>query len=147
MQRRSALKWMMGIVSAALMVPFQAMAAIWNKAAFEAVGNQQALTGLQVNQTSISDLITITAPSYAENGAVVQIEVNSLIVGTEGIAILVDKNPTALIANYSFNQSAVPKVITRIKMAETSTVQAVVKVGNQYFSASKMVEVSLGGCG
>jgi predicted secreted protein len=32
-------------------------------------------------------------------------------------------------------------------MAETSTVQAVVKVGSQYYSASKMVEVSLGGCG
>lgn len=147
MQRRSALKWMMGVVSAALMLPFQAIAAIWNKAAFEAVGNQQALTGLQVNQTSISDLITITAPNYSENGAVVQIEVHSLIAGTEGIAILVDKNPTALIANYSFNLGAVPKVITRIKMAETSTVQAVVKVGNQYFSAGKMVEVSLGGCG
>jgi predicted secreted protein len=32
-------------------------------------------------------------------------------------------------------------------MAETSDVQAVVKVGNQYFSAKKRVEVLENGCG
>lgn len=145
--RRQALKQMMAVATGAMLLPLHAMAALWNKAAFEAVGNRQALNGLQVNAEVLSDQIEIIAPKYAENGAVVQIEVHSHIAGTEAIAILVDKNPTALIANYTFSQGVLPRVITRIKMAETSSVQAVVKVGAQYFTVSKHVEVSVGGCG
>ncbi len=86
------------------------------------------------------------APDFAENGAVVQVEVRSRIAGTEAIAILVDKNPTPLIANFMFSNGAEPAVVTRIKMAETSNLQVIVKAGDRYFSAAKQVEVSLSGC-
>ncbi len=145
--RRQILKHLVATLFGVALLPLNAMAALWNKAAFEAIGNRQALNGLQVNSETPSEQIEIIAPKYAENGAVVQIEVYSHIAGTEAIAILVDKNPTALIANYTFGLGVVPRVVTRIKMAETSSVQAVVKVGGQYFTASKHVEVSVGGCG
>jgi sulfur-oxidizing protein SoxY len=137
---------MLGVGAAILWAPIQALAAVWNKAAFEATTSAEAVKGLQVVQEIASKDIEIVAPDFAENGAVVQVEVRSRIANTEAIAILVDKNPTPLIANFMFANGAEPAVVTRIKMAETSNVQVIVKVGEQYFTASKMVEVSLSGC-
>lgn len=137
---------MLGAGAAVLLAPIQALAAIWNKTAFEATTRAEAVQGLEIPAETPSREIEIVAPDFAENGAVVQVEVRSRIVGTEAIAILVDKNPTPLIANFMFSNGVEPAVVTRIKMAETSNVQAIVKVGDQYFSAVKLVEVSLSGC-
>lgn len=146
MQRRSFLQLMLGAGAALLLMPVNALAALWNKAAFEAVTAPEAVKGLDIAQEIPSKDIEIVAPDFAENGAVVQIEVKSRIANTEAIAILVDKNPTPLIANFMFSNGAEPVVVTRIKMAETSNVQVIVKAGDQYFTAMKPVEVSLGGC-
>lgn len=144
--RRNFLQLILGIGATILWVPIQALAAIWNKTAFEAITTPEAIKGLGVTEEIPSKDIEIVAPDFAENGAVVQVEVRSRIPNTEAIAILVDKNPTQLIANFMFSNGAEPSVVTRIKMAETSNVQVIAKVGEQYFTASKMVEVSLSGC-
>lgn len=146
MQRRSFLQMALGACAVLLLAPIHAFAAIWNKAAFEATTKPEAVKGLNITQEIPSQDIEIVAPDFAENGAVVQVEVKSRIANTEAIAILVDKNPTPLIANFIFSNGAEPAVVTRIKMAETSNVQIIVKAGDQYFTARKMVEVSLSGC-
>jgi len=150
MKRRNFIQAVMGGAAAMLLMPINALAAIWNKAAFESTTLEGAVKGLQIpaeNQhTNRSTDIEIIAPDKAENGAVVQIEVTSRIPNTEAIAILVEKNPTPLIANFMFSNGAEPYVVTRIKMAETSDVQAIVKVGNEYFKASRRVEVLENGC-
>ena len=127
--------------------PVRAFAAIWNTPAFQATQVDVALAGLGVGSLKPSSLITVVAPDKAENGAVVQIEVTSNIPNTESIAILVDKSPTSLIAHFKFSHGADSFVITRIKMAETSDVQAIVTADNQYFVAKKRVEVLENGCG
>lgn len=137
---------LMGAGAALLMLPVQALAALWNKAAFEAKTRDEAVQGLAVSSEIPSREIDIVAPDFAENGAVVQVEVRSRIAGTEAIAILADRNPTPLIANFMFSDGTEPVVVTRIKMAETSNLQVIVKAGDRYYSASKMVEVSLSGC-
>ena len=146
MQRRKFIQFLLGAVSVALL-PTRAFAAIWNVSAFQATQADSALAGLGVGSLEPSPLITLIAPDKAENGAVVQIEVISNIPNTESIAILVDKNPTSLIAHFKFGHGADPFVVTRIKMAETSDVQAVIKANNQYFVAKKRVEVLENGCG
>ncbi|MDP2247890.1 MAG: thiosulfate oxidation carrier protein SoxY [Nitrosomonadales bacterium] len=146
MQRRSFLQLLSAFGAVLLIAPINALAAIWNKAAFEATTTPEAVKGLDVAQEIPSKEIDIVAPDFAENGAVVQVEVKSRIPNTEAIAILVDKNPTPLIANFMFSNGAEPSVVTRIKMAETSDLQIIVKAGDQYFTARKMVEVSLSGC-
>lgn len=130
----------------ALMTPVRALAAIWNSAAFEAKDVNGALDGLQVPDEIPSDDIEIVAPERAENGAVVQVEVRSRIPNTEAIAILAEKNPTPLIANFMFFNGAEPFVVTRIKMAETSNIQAIVKSGDKYYIAKRRVEVLENGC-
>lgn len=146
MKRRSMLKGCAALLGVALVAPFRAIAAAWNRAAFEATSVDAALQGLAANKVGPSRDIVLTAPQLAENGAIVQVEVESRLPGTEAIAILADKNPTPLIANFVFHEGAAPFVITRIKLAETTELKAIVKAGGQYYSVARMVEVSKGGC-
>ena len=141
MQRRSFLQCLAGLGAVLMLAPIRALAAVWNSAAFQSKDLKGALAGLQVPAEIPSDDIEIIAPDRAENGAVVQVEIRSRIPNTEAIAILVEKNPTPLIANFMFSNGAEPFVITRIKMAENSDIQAIVKSGDKYYTARRFVEV------
>lgn len=144
MQRRSFLMGMLGML---VLLPLKAFAALWNKSAFEAVRLSEAAGQLNIQDEQPSDAIQIIAPDRAENGAIVQVEVLSKLANTEAIAIFVENNPTPLIANFMFSNGALPFVVTRIKMAETSDIKVVVKVRTQYFTNSKNVVVLENGCG
>jgi len=146
MQRRTFLQLASGVMAAAIMMPLNALAAAWNKTAFQSTDVAGAVAALQIPAAEPSDQIEVVAPDRAENGAVVQIEVRSAIPGTEAIAIFAEKNPTPLIANFIFSNGAEPSVVTRIKMADTAEVRAIVKAGDRYFAAGKTVEVLEDGC-
>jgi len=146
MNRRLLLKSGIALLSMLLIVPLRALAAVWNSQAFAAVQLDQALQGLGVKQIEASDQITLTAPDFAENGAIVQIEVESHIPGTQAIAILAEKNPTALIANFILEPDTKPHIILRIKLGESGALKAVIKAGDQYYVTEKYVEVAKGGC-
>ena len=144
MQRRG---FLLGLFSLVILAPINALAAIWNKAAFETNKLNVAIKNLDIHDEIVSHDIQIIAPDRAENGAIVQVEIKSNIANTEAIAILVEKNPTPLIANFMFSNGAEPSIVTRIKMAETSDIKVVVKAGNQYFTNSRNVVVLENGCG
>lgn len=146
MQRRNFLQACLGI-TCLLLLPLRAFAAAWNKSAFESTTLDGALQGLNVATLESSSEIEISAPAYAENGAIVQVEITSRIANTESIFILAEKNPTPLIAHFTFSNGAEPFVVTRIKMAETADVVTLVKAGDKYYKASRRVEVSENGCG
>lgn len=147
MQRRDFIKLISGAFAFVLASPINALAAAWNKAAFETTKLNEAEKGLEINSENHSHDILIAAPDKAENGAIVQVEVKSNIPNTEAISILVEKNPTPLIAHFKFSNGAEPFVVTRIKMAETSDIKVVVKAGTQYFTNAKNVIVLENGCG
>lgn len=146
MQRRNVLKACAALLVLVVAAPLRVLAAAWNTRAFEAKNLDGVRQGLGVSASENSTQIELIAPQLAENGAIVQVEVLSRIPGTEAIAILVEKNPTPLIANFMFSNGAEPYVITRIKMAETSLLKAIVKADGKYYEASKLVEVSANGC-
>ena len=151
MQRRNFLIMCAGAAMAALISPINALAAAvsqaWNKAAFDAIKLDDASKNLAIGQQMSSKDIDIIAPDRAENGAIVQLEVTSRIPNTEAISVFVEKNPTALIGHFVFSNGALPQLVTRIKMAETSDIKIVVSTGGQYFTASKNVVVLENGCG
>lgn len=134
-------------ISGLLLIPFQVMAAVWNKQAFDATQLDAAIDKLQMNKEELSSEIDITAPEKAENGAVVQIEINSRIPNTEAIAVFVENNPTPLIVNIMLEPAVKARLVTRIKMSDTSNVKVVAKVGNRYFTNSRKVIVLEDGCG
>ncbi len=75
------------------------------------------------------------------------IGVTSAIPKTESIAILIEKNPAMLTANFDIPPGTDPAITTRVKMAQSSNVYALVKADGKYYVASKEIKVTLGGCG
>lgn len=133
--------------SAGLLVPGRALAAQWNKGAFEAKSIADALKGLGAAGVTDSMDILIKAPDIAENGNVVPVEVISQIAGTQSISILAEKNPLPLLAVFEFAEGAQGYASTRIRLGQTSNVRVVVKAGDKYYSAAKEIKVTIGGCG
>jgi sulfur-oxidizing protein SoxY len=138
---------MMTLLASAVLWPLNAFSAAWRHTAFEATQLSQAEQALGITATTPSKLIDIVAPDKAENGAIVQLEIASRIPNTESMSILVDHNPTPLIAKYVFGLGALPQLVTRIKMADTSEIKVIVKADGQYWSATKKVIVLENGCG
>ncbi|MBK1706541.1 thiosulfate oxidation carrier protein SoxY [Halochromatium glycolicum] len=152
-KRRTLLKGSLGVsavgvaVGAGLLTP-SAVLANWPKAAFEAKDTEAALNDLLgSNATETSDEVKIKAPDIAENGAVVPVTVESGVSGAKSISIMAAGNSTPLIASFELGENAVPFVSTRIKMAETADVIAVVQTDSGLLSAAKPVKVTIGGCG
>ncbi len=152
-RRREVLKGtggmaIMGLaIAAGLMKPGSARAEGWNKAAFDTKTLGDAVKALGGGAPAESKDIAITSPDIAENGAVVPFTIFSNLPKTESIAVLVEKNPNILAANFTIPDGTEPWVNTRVKMGQTSNVIALVKADGKYYYASKEVKVTLGGCG
>ncbi|HUW49605.1 MAG TPA: thiosulfate oxidation carrier protein SoxY [Sulfuricella sp.] len=134
-------------IAAGLLRPGQVLAAEWNTAAFNATTTEEAMKIVNVKGAVESKDVQIKAPDIAENGAVVPVEITSKIPGVTSIMIFVDKNQNPLIADFTLSNGTEPYISTRIKMASTSHVRAVVKAGGKAYTASKEVKVTIGGCG
>jgi sulfur-oxidizing protein SoxY len=120
----------------------------WNKQAFDTHTMAEAVKALGGPAPVESKDIMITSPDIAENGAVVPFTITSKIPNTQNIALLIEKNPNILAANFSIPQGTEAWVNTRVKMGQTSNVYALVKGGDgKFYYASKEVKVTLGGCG
>ena len=120
----------------------------WNKNAFEVKSLNDAVKALGGASAAESKEITITSPDIAENGAVVPFTISSKLPNTEAMALLVEKNPNILTANFNIPAGTEPWINTRVKMGQTSNVIALVKTSDGKFHyAAKEVKVTLGGCG
>jgi sulfur-oxidizing protein SoxY len=146
MQQSTALS-AASLAASAGLIPAAAKAQDWNKAAFETKTLADAARALGSGAPIESKDIVIRAPDIAENGAVVPFEVTSKLAKTESVAVLVDKNPNILAANFTIPEGTEPFVVTRVKMGQTSNVHALVKADGKLYFATKEVKVTLGGCG
>jgi sulfur-oxidizing protein SoxY len=136
------------LVAAGWLKPDNVLAEGWNKSAFEAKAMDEALKALGAGTPAPSkDITFVSTPDIAENGAVVPIGIASAIPKTEAIAILIEKNPSTLTAEFEIPPGTDPTISTRVKMAQTSNVYALVKADGKYYVTSKEIKVTLGGCG
>jgi sulfur-oxidizing protein SoxY len=120
----------------------------WNKAAFDTKSFADAVKALGGSTPVESkDVQFVNSPDIAENGAVVPFTITSKLPKTESIAILIEKNPNIVAANFTIPEGTEPWVNTRVKMGQTSNVIALVKADGKYYYATKEVKVTLGGCG
>ena len=134
-------------MAAGLFKPGSAWAQSWNKAAFETKSLNDAVKAMGGATAVESKDIAIQSPDIAENGAVVPFTISSKVPKTESIALLVEKNPNILAANFNIPDGTEPWVNTRVKMGQTSNVIALVKADGKYYYTAKEVKVTLGGCG
>jgi sulfur-oxidizing protein SoxY len=119
----------------------------WNKAAFESHSLAEVVKSLGGSGASERSEVSLDAPEIAENGAVVRLSAQSSLPGTTQLALVVLKNPNALAAVFDIPPGTDAQVTTNLKMAQSSSVYALARVGNQFFYAVKDVKVTLGGCG
>ncbi|HCI12687.1 MAG TPA: thiosulfate oxidation carrier protein SoxY [Gallionellaceae bacterium] len=151
LERRKALKTggglgLLGLLAAVGLIQPGSALAEWQKSAFDAKTMDEALTALGVVVPESSAAIQLTAPDVAENGAVVPVTVESSLARTEQISILVDKNPTMLVSSFVIPAGTEGYLNTKIKMAQTATVIALVKADGKFYRVSREVKVTAGGC-
>ena len=115
--------------------------------AFQTKSIADTLKALGAGTPADSKDVIINSPDIAENGAVVPVGVRSNLPKTEMIALLVEKNPSALAGAYTLLEGAEPDVNMRIKMGQSSDVYAVVKADGKFYMTKKEIKVTLGGCG
>ncbi|MFK8069185.1 MAG: thiosulfate oxidation carrier protein SoxY [Gammaproteobacteria bacterium] len=120
----------------------------WPKAAFEKETHTEVLKEL-FGERSIkkTDKIVIDMPSAAENGAIVPVTIKTDIDNVKTISLLAEKNPIALLAQFSFQGKGRGDFIrTRIKLAKSSNLFVVVETHDQICINQKHIEVLKGGC-
>ncbi len=132
------------LASSGIATPLQALAA--DASGFDAKTLDEALAAIGSKPADSKD-VTLTSPDIAENGAVVPLTVASALPKTEGIWVLVEKNPFPLAASFTIPDGTDPFVAARVKMGESTRVYAVVKADGKLYSTFKETKVTLGGCG
>ncbi len=147
--RRETLKQSLavaGLLGATGLFPQFAFA--FNKPAFDAKSVADAVKAYGASAPAESKDVTLTAPDIAENGAVVPMAVASTLPNLKHLLVLVEKNPSALVAKFDVSDAVEPNFATRAKMGQTSDVYAVaITKDNKAFFTKKEVKVTLGGCG
>lgn len=136
-----------GAAALGLLASFRTWAA-WPKTAFEAKTVKDALDALNVGGSiESSTAVRLIAPDIAENGTVVPVTVQTDLKNIESITLIAEKNPRALVATYKFGKYFSPPLSTRMKLGMTQNVVAIVKAQGKFYSASKLIKVTVGGCG
>ncbi len=147
--RRETLKH--GAVVAGLLAStglFPQYALAYNKGAFDAKNLADALKALGAGAPTESKDVTIGGPDIAENGAVVPLTVGTTLAGVKHLLLLVEKNPSALVAVFNVSDAVDANFQTRAKMGQSSDVYAVAVTNDgKALFAKKEVKVTLGGCG
>ncbi|MBX2869438.1 MAG: quinoprotein dehydrogenase-associated SoxYZ-like carrier [Acidiferrobacterales bacterium] len=118
------------------------------------VWNEQLKDFYFEDQTMLdgSDILEITAPKRAEDGAVVPVQVKSLIEQSEdtfikNITLLIDKNPAPLAGQFEFfPESGRADLDLRIRVNSYSPVRAIAEMNDgKFYMVSRFVKAS-GGC-
>ncbi len=136
-----------GLLAAAGLLPAAAHAA-WSQAAFDAKTLAEAAKALGGGAPAESKDVTITGPDIAENGAVVPVGCSTTLAGVKRLALMVEKNPSALAAVFDVSDAVDANFNTRVKMGQSSNVFAVAFMADgRVLYAANENKVTHGGCG
>jgi sulfur-oxidizing protein SoxY len=154
-QRRKLLKGAISastvalVTASGLLMPKQLLAH-WPQSAFNAKTVEEAILGLLGEPYSLNDekvYFKVGAPpSYAVNGAAVPVEVSAELENIEKLMILVDKNPFPLAMSVELTPEVMLPFKSMIKVAEDSTVIAIVQAEGKLYRTERAISVDIGGC-
>jgi sulfur-oxidizing protein SoxY len=124
----------------------RAAAAGGEASAFAAGSLATALRDLDATPVE-STQVALVVPEFVENGAVVPVEVTSAFSGLQNIFVFSEANPFPLVARFTIPEGTEAFVSTRIKVARSCNIVAVVETAGRFFSAVRATQVTIGGCG
>jgi sulfur-oxidizing protein SoxY len=113
--------------------------------AFDATSLDRALQAMGEHQILSRDIV-ITLPDVAEDGAFVAISVGSALPGTSEISIVVEHNQNPLVVQFTLPEGTEPFVATRVKVAASGRVYAVVQADGKVYANYRELQVQRGGC-
>jgi sulfur-oxidizing protein SoxY len=146
MLRRNVLGSIGVALAALLLAPLRAFAAGRNIEAFDSKSAADAVRAIGAADAVETGEVVIRAPDIAENSAIVHIEIESKLAGTQTIWVFAEKNPQPLVAQFDLLPGIDPFVAVRIKMAESALIRVVVRAQGGFWFATKETKVTLGGC-
>lgn len=129
-------------------VSTQGVSAALPAAAINATSPTEAIRALLGSSQSTPDeRVKIVVPDRAENGDVVPVSIAADFNDVQRITLVADKNPVPIIASFRLAPEVEGFVATRMKLAESGNVTAIVESGGKLYSGTKPVQVMIGGCG
>jgi sulfur-oxidizing protein SoxY len=114
--------------------------------AFDANSLDEALEAMGSVQMH-SQQITLAVADVVDNGAFAPVSVSCSLPNTQEISIVVESNPNPLVVHFRIPAGTEPYVSTRVKMAGSGRVYAVVKADGKVYSTFRETKVTVGGCG
>ena len=122
--------------------------------AFAANDSDDLIKKFTGGKTAAQGRVKLDLPEIAENGNTVPmtVMVESPMTAQSHVTevlVVADGNPRAGVATFHFSPaSGVAEANTRIRLASTQNIIAVAKMNDgSFFTASKQVKVTIGGCG
>ena len=131
-----------------------AVAALGSVPAHAANNAQDLIKAFTGGKQATEGKVKLDLPEIAENGNTVPMTVTVESPMTEQshvteVLVLADGNPNAGVATFHFSPaSGIAEANTRIRLAATQNIIAIAKMNDgSFYTASKQVKVTIGGCG
>lgn len=93
-----------------------------------------------------SPLVHLTLPRLIEDGAVVPVSVSAELPDAREIYILTDMNPSPIAAQFRVGPGVAPRILVRIKLADSGRVYGAVRTADGLYWTTKVAAVTVGGC-
>ena len=133
---------------AGLLWPVAVRASDWPADAFSATSFEDALATLFPGEPiEASERVQLKAEAITENGASVPVAVRTDLTGPLTLTLFSVNNPTPALSRFELSSRLDGQLATRIKMAESGDVIAVVTANGRHYSARRHIQVVAGGCG
>ncbi len=144
--RRKLIKAVATLSPCLTLLPHSLFAA-WPKQAFDALTIEPLLMTLYGDsQKMLSDKIEMKLDKRIENGANASITVSTTLSDVESISLLVRENTPPLAASFYFDPAGLPYVSTRLKLAQSGEVVAVVQTAHGIYFQQQSITVIEGSC-
>ena len=133
--------------TAGALMPRDARAAL-PRQTFLAVSPADAIRAvLGTDQSTMSPAVELDVTGMAEMGDLVPLSVRTTLPDVASITIVADQNPNPIVAHYRIDPQLAPYLSTRVRLAKSGDVHALVMAGGAVHRATKHVEIGIGGCG
>ncbi len=132
---------------AGLLWPVAVLATDWPANAFFATSFEDAVAALFAGEpVEESKRVQLEAQAIAENGATVPVKVRTDLAGPLTVTLFSVNNPTPAVGRFELAPQLDGHLATRIKMAKSGDVVAVVTADGRHYSARRRIQVTAGGC-
>ena len=132
---------------AGLVLPMKVLASDWPTDTFHATSFEAALHSVFGQDEIVpSEAVQIDAAEHAENGATVPVLIQTSLTTPFVLTLFAMKNPFPAIGRFEVADSLEGHISTRIKMAESGDVLAVVTKSDKHYSAQRHIRFVAGGC-